>query len=248
MVIRECNQVVLTTNLSPTKKDIYVFFHICCINNYIDVTNEVIDELVNSGLYDKASKIYYSVLGNPGDSLKDRIAKLDKFEMIYSSDNLQDVEYPTLSGLHKFCLENDSYVLYIHTKGVSLPHDKFRQLWRKRLIQKVVKEYEVCVSYLNDGCDIAGCGWKQHPKGRVDYNAGDYEHFSGNFWWADSNYISRLPDIEKLQNAEIKRINFQKYRLLCEFWVGMEQCKVGVNGEINKEYSYMDYYSINSNK
>lgn len=244
--IKPCNIINLQPPyITDSNKDIYVFFHICCINNYIDITNEVLDEIISCGLYEKCEKIYYSILGELDPILQERILTLNKLQLIHFSSDIQEVEYPSLINLYKFCQNHDAYVLYIHTKGVSLPKDNFRQNWRKRLIEKVIKEYKVCVSFLNEGCDISGCGWKQLSNDRVDYNQGEYEHFSGNYFWANSEYIQTLPKLDEIRDSfyKYKTTDFLKFRLQCEFWVGMSKnIKVGINGELNKEYSNTNFY------
>lgn len=238
--------------LSPNKiteplKDINIFFHICCINNHSQVTNEIIDEIIKCGLYDKTKKIFYSALGEMDSKLRERIYTLKKFELIHLNYDVNEVEYPTLINLYRFSKKNNSYILYLHTKGVSLPKDDFRQNWRKRLMQKVLTEYKTCTSFLNEGCDISGCGWKENAitEKKMDYNIGEHEHFSGNFWWANTDFIKKLPNIYDIKESHLKfkKSDFLKYRVQCEFWIGMlKNIRVGVNGELNKEYSTKKYY------
>lgn len=242
------HKIILSPNkISNSKKDIYIFFHICCINNYAEIVNEIISELVKSGLYDKCKKVFYSLSKLPNKHFKETLKKLTKFELIYMNNDLSDVEYPTLSYIEEFCTTNDCYVLYIHTKGVSTPEDEFRQNWRKRLCQKVIQENDICISMLNEGCDIAGCGWKEVKDQKdVDYCVGKYPHYSGNFWWSNSTYIRKLPSLKTIQqnNTHLKTADFLSYRVQCEFWIGMNKdIKIGVNGELNKEYSNKKYYN-----
>ncbi len=232
-------------SITESKKDIFIFFHICCIGNYIEVTNEIIDSIIESGLYEKCKKIYYSIVSTPNDSLVSRLHSLDKFEMVYSANHIDNMEYPILIKLQEFCQTTDCYVMYLHTKGVSSKFDKFKHMWRKRLLQKVVKEHEVCISMLNEGFDIAGCGWKQNVKGeQKSYVSGTSEHFSGNFWWANSKHILRLPSLETIQNKCKGNVSKLEYRVQCEYWIGFYYyMNVGVNGELNKEYSSYDFYT-----
>lgn len=248
--VKPINNIVLhPKRITDSKKDIYIFFHICCINNYIEVTDEIINDLVKNGLYNKCKKIFYSLGKSPQNPLKQKLKSLSKFELIYLNNDISDVEFPILINMQEFCREHDCYVLYIHTKGVSLPKDDFRQNWRKRLMEKVVKENKICISLLNEGCDIAGCGWKEKKDNALEYFSGDYSHYSGNFWWANSEYINQLPKIELIkENFSIyKKSDFLKYRTQCEFWIGMNHMiNVGINGELNKEYSNKKYYEENS--
>lgn len=235
-------------NISKPEKDLHIFFHICCINNYIEITNEMLNSIISSGLYEDCKKIHYSVLGKMDDELKERISGLEKMELIHLSNDIKEVEYPTIINLYKFSQNNDAYILYIHTKGVSLPKDELRQCWRKRLVEKVITEYKTCISFLNEGCDVSGSGWKQRTSNKVNYFQGEYEHFSGNFWWATSAYIKKLPDIYTIRDtySKFKANDFERYRLQCEFWIGMEKrIKVGVNGELNKEYSKENFFIEN---
>ena len=48
----------------------------------------------------------------------------------------------------------------------------------------VIKNWRKCIDALNVGYDVAG----------VNYFTKPAKHFSGNFWWANSEYIKTLPD------------------------------------------------------
>jgi hypothetical protein len=230
----------------PAHKDIYVFFHICCIGDYIKTTKELIDQLIFSGLYQKVNKVFFSIIGIPQDDFLQSLNSYGKFECIYSSSNLIEFEYPTLFLLQEFCMTHDVYVLYFHTKGVSDPDNTRKILWRERLVQKTILEHATCISLLNKGCDISGSGWKEHPYNDmipVPYTIFKYSHFSGNFWWANSLYICTLPDLKTIE-SEVRHeydpsipVAFDNYRVYCEIWIGMQKdIRVGVNGDINIEY------------
>lgn len=234
---------------SSFKKEMYLFFHICCMGNYDEVSRELIENIQDSGLYEKCSKIFYTILGVPNKEFLDWIKSFSKTECVYESANLKEFEFPTLIKLQEFCKHNDAYVMYFHTKGVSNPEDKDKIKWRKRLAQKTIDEYNICVSFLNKGCDVSGCGWKEHPFNRttaVNYDLFTHSHFSGNFWWSKSSYINQLPDLEwvKKNYKKISKISnlippdIDSYRYMCEMWIGMKKgIKVGINGDLNKEYS-----------
>ncbi len=234
---------------SGFKKEMYLFFHICCMGNYDEVSRELIENIQDSGLYEKCSKIFYTILGVPNKEFFDWIKSFSKTECVYESTNLKEFEFPTLIKLQEFCKHNDAYVMYFHTKGVSNPEDQDKIKWRKRLTQKTIDEYSICVSFLNKGCDVSGCGWKEHPFNRttvVNYDLFTHSHFSGNFWWSKSSYINQLPDLEwvKENYKKISKISnlippdIDSYRYMCEMWIGMKKgIKVGINGDLNKEYS-----------
>ena len=44
-------------------KKIYIYFHVCCINNWKSVVRNIYDQIKESGLYEKTEKIKCSVIG-----------------------------------------------------------------------------------------------------------------------------------------------------------------------------------------
>jgi hypothetical protein len=241
------NYITLIANHSlEKKKKIFLFFHICCMNNYAQVTQEILNSIVDSGLYDDCDRIYYSLLGEPTDSFLRTLQTYSKLECVYTSYDITEFEYPLLTYLQDFAQHNDAYLFYFHTKGVSQPYDLLKSKWRERLIDKNINEYKKCISFLNKGCNVSGCGWKEHPSDtsiQTPYYIFTHSHFSGNFFWANSNYIKKLPllwEIEK--NLRFKKLlsehDREYYRLTCEMWIGMSsRIYVGVNTDLNVEYS-----------
>ena len=123
-------------------------------------------------------------------------------------------ETPTLRKLKAWCVDNpDTGVLYFHSKGVSFlgtPRAPFLEDWRANMEYFVLHNWETCIDYLEEGYDIVGINWQ------TDTGYGKRPHFSGNFWWANSNYIAKLTD-EYLDN-------FDRYHR--EFWIGTGEPKV----------------------
>jgi len=239
--VKNKNLVFSTSEIKETDKDIIIFFHICCIGNYEEVVTEIVSCIIDNGLYNKCKKIYYSDIGGVmSNDIINYLNTYNKFELIYKSNEKKDAEYPTLIKLQNSCIktEKEVYILYLHTKGVSMPDNKTKQSWRKRLLQKTVREWKECVTLLINGCDIAGCGWK-------DKNDVHTDHFSGNFWWASSFYIKKLPSLEKILDESKKYMEFEytKYRVQCEAFIGMnDNKKVGINGELNQNYSHSNFF------
>jgi hypothetical protein len=92
-------------------------------------------------------------------------------------------------------------LLYLHTKGVSHLHPNMRKnidAWVRYLDLYNIAKWEECVNAL-DTHDVAGGLYVEDPK-----------HFSGNFWWANSDYIKTLPRINQYNINEYNR---------GEFWV-----------------------------
>jgi len=235
------------------KKEICVFIHVCCVNNYREITKEIFEEIISSGLYEKSKNIFISLLGSPDKIFMKWLQSFSKCIFIYENSNIDEVEYPTLGFLQEFCRKNDTYVAYFHTKGVLSSDPVVASIWRKRMIEKTITEYESCLAFLQKGFDVSGCGWKEFPHHGVElkYDIWSHPHFSGNYWWATSDYIKSLPDIRR-EGLQFKKRNdiqtergFFDYRILCEMWIGMNPiAKVGVNGDLNISYTGDKYPRI----
>jgi hypothetical protein len=88
----------------------------------------------------------------------------------------------------------DMKILYLHSKGatstlrhlqLSVEANTFKTYyyWRQFLNWGVIENWRKCYEALRLN-DIAGVNFYDFPS----------KHFSGNYWWANSRYIKRLPD------------------------------------------------------
>ena len=89
----------------------------------------------------------------------------------------------------------DMKILYLHSKGITstLKHLEMTEwgastfktyyYWRQFLNWGVIENWRKCYEALRIN-DIAGVNYYNEPS----------KHFSGNYWWANSSYIKRLPD------------------------------------------------------
>jgi hypothetical protein len=78
-----------------------------------------------------------------------------------------------------------------------------------------VTRWQDCVEKLYQGYDTAGVLW------RGDYH---YPHYSGNFWWAKSSYIRRLPAFRKPSETNYQsQFGFVNvpHKEDAEFWLGL---------------------------
>lgn len=94
---------------------IYVYFHICCINNWKEIVSELLFKIRNSGLYNKITEIRCVILGDYDNSINE-----PKIKIIFTSSDMMIAEKCTINIMYKDCLicDNDYYILYIHSKGV----------------------------------------------------------------------------------------------------------------------------------
>ena len=94
-------------------------------------------------------------------------------------------EMPTINLIRTFCENNDNCeILYLHTKGIfhyNNPNNQCIIDWKNMMLYFLVDKYANCFDLLKK-YDAIGCNYGLEP----------FKHFSGNFWWANSNYIKRL--------------------------------------------------------
>jgi hypothetical protein len=168
-----------------SKKPIYVFFHICCINNWESVVNKLLNEIKSSGLYDKLTGIYCGVLGDK-NNLSNPIFNDPKIEILYHSENMSYYERPTLYYLHENSRHFDFNVLYIHSKGIQ--HNGTNPCvedWVDYLTYFNIHLHEECLSRLETH-NVVGVNLQPNE------NSQSKQHYSGNFWWSKSSHIRTL--------------------------------------------------------
>jgi hypothetical protein len=167
----------------------YIFFHICFINNWVDVVNKLFDKIKSSGLYDKVDGIYCGVLGDK-NNLSHPLFSDPKVNMLYHSENMTFFERPTLYYLHELSKKSDFNVLYIHSKGIQ--HNGTNPCvedWVDYLTYFNITRFQDCLKRL-ESSNVVGVNLQKEEYAEI-------YHFSGNFWWSKSSYIRKLnPNID----------------------------------------------------
>ena len=134
--------------------------------------------------------------------------------IIHQSNNIYEYEIPTIMTLREYCINNDCNVLYFHTKGISLTKYNTSQynmpykilmnnvsMWRDFMEDHLIDNWRKCIGVLNTTIsDTAGVNYAEIP----------IKHYAGNFWWAKSDYIKKLPDITGTPE-----------RIIAEMWIGL---------------------------
>lgn len=183
------------------KRRIFGYYHVCAINGYEKVVKEQLEELINSGLYRAAERINVLIAGEHCKKSAKLFLAYGKFQITTIRDDRY--EFPTLEMLQHDCQTDESmWVFYIHTKGVSYL-DGRGDYWRHYMMYYNVTRWRDCVQKLKDGHET--CGVKL-----LEANSRYPKHYSGNFWWATSEYIKRLPKVSELNQGD---------RFQAEFWI-----------------------------
>lgn len=196
----EFYETQITNNELLVKKHskIYGFMHIALMGNWREIVSEQLDLIKKSGLFNN-SKIFACIVG---DHQNESLDLLDGIEILQKDNNLELFEFITLKQLIKFCKINvDSKIWYIHTKGVARPDVREQENhWRQYMQYFVIEKWQQCVEALNSH-DVCGAEWfyAKFPDSK------ESSHFSGNFWWANSNYINTLDEIETSDRFDAER-------------------------------------------
>jgi hypothetical protein len=205
--IPEISKLIYNANVKFDIKNMYnnlnnkniCFINFVNINNGIDILTEQINYIKQSGLYDKLDYILIIALGK-----QIKLTFLDhKIKVVYHSNNCLKNEYPAMNFIKNISdkLDCNVKILYIHVKGVlQKPH---AYEWRKYLEYFLIEKHEICLKGLN-AYSCVGVNQQYYFDDENKFK----NHFSGNFWWANSHYIKNLKPVIK-----------SKDRYLYEHWL-----------------------------
>lgn len=209
--------------LNRTDNKIVIFLHLVDLEGYKGITQEIFDSLENSNILQHADLyVYCNYNIDNFNWLIEKYKDNKNIKFIQVKDAIdKELEIPTLIELKKFCnsLTEEKYILYLHIKGISwihhTPTNLYTKDWREFLLHFNVNKWKECVEKLDNGFDTVGVNWK------IDHQ---YHHYSGNFWWANSEYIKKLPNFVRPKDINyVSQFNFSditdKYD--AEFWIGI---------------------------
>lgn len=169
-----------------TWQKILGIYHIGCVGCYLHVVGKQLETLHTSGLYDRMKKLIIFISNNNESDfmLKNILEKYDpknKFVLQTSKHNL--MEKFAINEFRRH-IKDEAYVFYFHSKGVShsLEEKKFHN-WRKILDYYTIKQWKLNLKLLLRHA-VVGCFLCKYPT----------YHFSGNFWWARTEYLMKLPN------------------------------------------------------
>lgn len=206
-----------------------VFIHTYCRQNYAAIILDKIKKFKDSGLWNNIDILSIPVSGmrDIDKEFFEDLSNLSKKIEIFEHNNPTfNSEPDTLNYIKSQAqnFEKNTPILYTHTKGVSHNHPILKKninAWVRYLDLYTIAKWEECIEALNNH-DVAGGLYVENPK-----------HFSGNFWWANSDYIKTLPTLDLKNIKEYNR---------GEFWICSNTEKiypVSMNGPIDL---YQNYY------
>jgi len=158
----------------------------------------------------------------------------DNVVLTHYSNDCRLFEIPTLNKIKEFSKNNQNVnILYIHTKGVSYPDDYHEESdWIDMMLHFL---FDVKCLYLLNNYDTLGCnyttdGYNYDKSGNKTTIAP--AHYSGNFWWAQSEYLKNL---ETLSEENVNK-NDGEYWLMKNNPKYYELYKSGIN-HFKKRYT-----------
>lgn len=149
----------------------------------------------------------------------DHVRNRKNIHVVYLEAVPIEFEAPTIKFLKDRCdAEEEPFAaLYIHHKGIRYIDNPACRDWRHYMEHFNVTKWRDCVEKLEEGYDTVGVDWKETPG----------KHYSGNFWWARSDYVKKLPQWSRpRENGFTKQFpdiseEIADYRMECEFWLGL---------------------------
>ena len=209
-----------------------IYFHVCAVGNWYEVYKEIMDSIFSFGLIDE-SELNICVCGNIDDfkTTKNKYSH-ENICFSYIGYDISNFEFPTLRSLYIDALSDvdDTYYLYIHTKGVTRNESSVAG-WRKYMTYFNVERWRDAVLLLDEYSAI-GVDYQE-----ADNFMGKVGWFAGNFWWTKSSHVKKLVDPGSYND-----------RLCAEFWLGtVDKDNFFTVWQSNNNH-YQNYYPESSYK
>ena len=194
---------------------IYGFMHVYVANNWEEIVRNQLKKIEKSLLGVWMEQLFVGING-PFESMSHPLFQHPKIEVLYCVDKPELEQSLTLAFIRNFAnvSEYPHKVFYIHTKGVTHEGSVAQEDWRTMMEHFIIERHGKCVDELEES-DVVGVNWHlgEGHMGATSKKCGGIDvtpHFSGNFWWANTDYLMKLPSLYPL---------ISKYQ--CEFWIGM---------------------------
>lgn len=201
-------------NNNTNKNKKYCFIHSSNVDNDLTRLNYLIQKIRTSGCHDTLEKIFINNIGIPITFVNNTD---NKIEVINYSENVNLLEKCTINKIWEFSQNNPNCdILYLHTKGISYKEDHhfYKNIndWIDMMLYFLVDKHELCSKILNNNYYTIGCNYSNYFENNVEITP---PHYSGNFWWAKSDYIKLLNKLSDDTNNSDKAW----YKNEGEFWL-----------------------------
>jgi hypothetical protein len=179
------------------------FWHIWLHTIWHSICANQMRILLTSGLYDACEEINIGLIGLPEEIAQFKKLFSDlypKLKIRIISGNPGEYEFLTLRLIEQ---DTSEYVgFYFHTKGITRPFETNISNWREWLNEAILNRWvEHCDRVCTCGYDVSSVNRMYSP-----------DHFSGNFWWFNRQFINKLPKIGTLELHD----RFQAEQYICK--------------------------------
>lgn len=210
--------------------DIEIFYHVADIKVWQQHTEDQIDYLRKSGLWDNASKIHLQLHYDP-KSYEEWVKQFDddpriSYTIFPHMPRPHSEVYSMIEMAEMVSQKKKPVAIFrYHTKGLShrpSPNWPLAKAWMDYYNYWNIDHWYFCHQALAAGYDTVGANW--HTDSRI---RGVQGHWSGNVWWATSNYIKTL---HRLQPPHLcgfqKQLGGHSIRHDAELWIGASRKKL----------------------
>ena len=162
------------------KEKLAIFYHL--YQNELSglIYQQQMHRLHTSGLMEACEFIHIGIVGEA-----EMFSLPEKARVQYNKRLTKD-EGETVEAMYRFCCDpNNSHydVLFFHSKGASRQFVPQLHAWRMFLEYYVIDKWRECIDKLKE-YDSVGVKLRMKP----------FPHYSGNFWWANADYVATLDE------------------------------------------------------
>jgi hypothetical protein len=201
-----------------------IFSHNYLKNDWVSIIKNQFERVVNSGLYNRCDHYFCGVYSESDEEYYNFLKMVDSYDkdikvkvVRYTTNKF---EYDTLINLQNYCKMNkNGCVLYYHSKGTSkIDQTESMKSWRDCLEYLNIDHWSKSVDSLKlKAYDVVGGLYvEKYVSPQKEYN----NYYSGNFWWADCEYINRLPNLSLTYMNTLVSGDMSDHRMACELWIG----------------------------
>lgn len=170
---------------------LYHWLHVYADGAWQLPVEEHITALLDSGLADELDGMFVGFVGIDRNINTVESYMRGRIGFTVVARRGEGWEQETMREMQKYADNADGKILYTHTKGAAAaliadePHDLNAE-WRRSMTADTVIRWRECVELLETH-DAVGAHIIPEEYGG--------EYFGGNFWWANSSYLTTLPPI-----------------------------------------------------
>lgn len=182
-----------------------------CVNNCLELFTSTFDKMIQSNFLNSVENLFVNLVGIDVNKYVDVVSAKHPKIKVSTNYTEHSGEMDTLKMLWDFCQTKENFnVLYLHSKGASRPGNVNVKSWVDYMEYFLIEKWNQCVDAL-EHYDTCGVNLQDFPG----------NHYSGNFWWANSSFIKKLKRFDVI-NCEVSRLPYYAQdltRAYCEFWL-----------------------------